>query len=128
MSNRFFDWVASASRFISYTWARASEVNASLDNVSTGFELVQDEIDENKTRSIRLPVGQDGDITAVAADRARRVLTFNASGLPYIFPPDDAAVRADKVFAWDSSGNPILASMALPTPGCPTRPGTPTRS
>lgn len=123
MSNRFFDWVASASRFISYTWARASEVNASLDNVSTGFELVQDEIDENKTRSIRLPVGQDGDITAVAADRARRVLTFNASGLPYIFPPDDAAVRADKVFAWDSSGNPILASNGAPYAWLPNQTG-----
>lgn len=110
MSNRFFDWVASASRFISYTWARAAEVNASLDNVSTGFELVQDEIDENRTRSIRLPVGQDGDITTTAANRARRVLTFDASGLPYVWPPDDAAVRANKVFAWDASGNPILAS------------------
>ena len=53
MSNRFFDWVASASRFISYTWARAAEVNASLDNVSTGFTLAQAEIDENKTRSSR---------------------------------------------------------------------------
>lgn len=123
MSNRFFDWVASASRFISYTWARASEVNASLDNVSTGFELVQDEIDENKTRSIRLPVGQDGDITAVAADRARRVLTFNASGLPYIFPPDDAATRANKVFAWDASGNPILASNGAPYAWLPTQTG-----
>lgn len=123
MSNRFFDWVASASRFISYTWARASEVNASLDNVSTGFELVQDEIDENKTRSIRLPVGQDGDITAVAADRARRVLTFNASGLPYIFPPDDAATRANKVFAWDASGNPILASNGAPYAWLPSQTG-----
>lgn len=123
MSNRFFDWVASASRFISYTWARASEVNASLDNVSTGFELVQDEIDENKTRSIRLPVGQDGDITAVAADRARRVLTFDASGLPYIFPPDDAATRANKVFAWDASGNPILASNGAPYAWLPSQTG-----
>lgn len=123
MSNRFFDWVASASRFIAYTWARASEVNASLDNVSTGFELVQDEIDENKTRSIRLPVGQDGDITAVAADRARRVLTFNASGLPYIFPPDDAATRANKVFAWDASGNPILASNGAPYAWLPSQTG-----
>jgi hypothetical protein len=123
VSNRFFDWVASASRFISYTWARASEVNASLDNVSTGFELVQDEIDENKTRSIRLPVGQDGDITTTSANRARRVLTFDASGLPYIFPPDDAATRANKVFAWDASGNPILASNGAPYAWLPSQTG-----
>lgn len=110
MSNRFFDWLASASRFISYTWARAAEVNSSLDNVSTGFELVQNEIDENRIRSIRLPVGQNGDITDNAAARARRVLTFDASGLPYIFPPEDASTRANKVFAWDASGNPILAT------------------
>lgn len=123
MSNRFFDWVASASRFIAYTWARAAEVNSSLDNVSTGFTLVQAEIDENKTRSLRLPVGQDGDITTSAANRARRVLTFDASGLPYIWPPDDAATRANKVFAWDSSGNPILASNGAPYAWLPSQTG-----
>jgi hypothetical protein len=123
VSNRFFDWVLSAARFIPYTWARAGEVNSSLDNVSTGFTLVQDEIDENLTRSIRLPVGQDGEITDAAVDRASRVLTFDASGLPYIFPPDDAAVRADKVFAWDSSGNPILASNGAPYAWLPSQTG-----
>lgn len=41
MSNSFFDWPAFASRFAPRTKARAEDVNAALDMVSTGFEEVE---------------------------------------------------------------------------------------
>lgn len=44
MSNSYFDWPASSSRFAPYTKARAEDVNATFDSVSYGFDLITDDL------------------------------------------------------------------------------------
>jgi hypothetical protein len=43
--NPFFDWVASASRFIDFDVPTAADLNAPLDEVTTGFDAVDAAID-----------------------------------------------------------------------------------
>lgn len=45
MTNRYFDYPASLSRFVKNTLARAGDINARLDEVSGGFDDVQTEMD-----------------------------------------------------------------------------------
>lgn len=44
MSNSYFDWPASSSRFAPYTKARAEDVNTTFDAVSYGFDLITDDL------------------------------------------------------------------------------------
>lgn len=44
MSNNYFDWPASASRFIRFDTVRAADLNDALDAVSAGFDDVQTDL------------------------------------------------------------------------------------
>jgi hypothetical protein len=45
LANPFFDWTASASRFIDFDVPTAADLNAPLDQVTTGFDAVEVRID-----------------------------------------------------------------------------------
>lgn len=77
MSNPWFNWPTSLSRFVRFDSARAEDVNDALDSVSVAFDSVSDDI----TRAIKLPVGsaeQVLDLTPV--QRAGLILSFDADG------------------------------------------------
>lgn len=77
MSNPWFNWPTSLSRFVRFDSARAEDINDALDSVSVAFDSVSDDI----TRAIKLPVGsaeQVLDLTPV--QRAGLILSFDADG------------------------------------------------
>lgn len=76
--NQYFDWTASASRFVRFDTVRAGDVNAALDLVTSGLTAVA----ADTLRAIKFPVGTAVDqvITQTAGQRASRLLAFDASG------------------------------------------------
>jgi len=86
MANRFFNNVLA---LLPFTRARAGDVEAKLDAVSAGFDLVQGEIDAN----------------------ASRALTVDPSE-PSIGRLPLKAVRANKGAGYDAGGNPTVVVIA----------------
>lgn len=74
MSNSFWNFV---SRLVAGTTARADDVNANFDGVAAGFTLVETSILSGITVSNETGVT---DIAASAANRALKVISFDASG------------------------------------------------
>lgn len=77
MANRYYDNSDGAQRFQPGTTARADEVDAKLDQVATGFEQAEQDID----RSLKLPASETSqEINATPLQRRRRVVGFDADG------------------------------------------------
>jgi hypothetical protein len=77
MSNSYFDWPASLARFLRFTSAKAEDVNGALDQLSTGLDGVEADIN----RAVKLPDGTaDQTIALTAGQRANLILRFDASG------------------------------------------------
>lgn len=77
MSNPWFNWPTSLSRFVRFDSARAEDINDALDEVSVAFDSVSDDI----TRAIKLPVGSDEQVLNLTpVQRAGLILSFDADG------------------------------------------------
>lgn len=75
--NRYFNWPTSLTRFIPYDTARSEDINDALDGLSAGMDEVDDDID----RALKLPIGTaDQTLAASAGARANKVLAFDGSG------------------------------------------------
>ena len=74
MPNRFFN---NLINLVSFTKARASDVEADFSAIDVGFEMVQRELDA----TVRAPSGEAIDVLPPAAARAGRALVFGVSGL-----------------------------------------------
>ena len=77
-ANQYFDWPASASRFVRFDTVRAADGNAALDLVTGGMTAVAADV----LRAIKLPVGTAVDqvITLTALQRSNRLMSFDVSG------------------------------------------------
>jgi hypothetical protein len=75
--SKYFDWPASLKRFVRFDAARAEDVNDALDELSTGL----DALDIDVERSIKLPEGTaDQVLDLTSGQRASKLLAFDADG------------------------------------------------
>lgn len=100
---------------------RSSLIRDEFALIEAGFDAATTQGTEDRTRAIRLPIGEDGSITANDAARENRVVAFDSSGNVQVFPSQSAALRANKVLAWDETGGLTLATAGsgyswLPSP------------
>lgn len=79
--SRYFDWTTSLKRFIRFDTARAEDVNDALDELSAGLDGLDVDVD----RSIKIPSGS-AELSANAAARANKLLSFDANGNPSVIP------------------------------------------
>lgn len=92
------------------TQGRSAPIRDEFALIEVAFDDIDAQVDENLLRAIRLPVGENGEITDADADRENRVLTFDASGNVDVWPPQNAALRANRVLGWDENGDRVLAA------------------
>ena len=78
--SRYFDWPSSLKRFLRGDTARAEDVNAALDQLSAGLDTLDQDVD----RAIKAPPGESLDLNIPAAQRAGKVLAFDANGAPIV--------------------------------------------
>lgn len=78
--SRYFDWPSSLKRFLRGDTARAEDVNAALDQLSAGLDTLDQDVD----RAIKAPLGESLDLNIPAAQRAGKVLAFDANGAPIV--------------------------------------------
>ena len=100
---------------------RSSLIREEFALIEAGFDAITTQGTEDITRALRLPIGDDGDIPDLAADRAQKFLTFDGSGVPDVWPPQSAINRASKVVGFDVNGDRVLAAAGngyswLPSP------------
>lgn len=96
--SRYFDWTASLKRFVRFDTARSEDVNDALDELTAGL----DDLDLDVNRSIKLPSGTADQTLALGAGaRANKVLAFDGSG--------NITVSTNDV---DSSGASAVAAAA----------------
>ena len=79
-ANSYFDFADGVlTRFVKFDTVRAADTNSVFDSVSTGFTAVAADV----TRSLKIPASptpSDQLINLSAANRANKVVAFNASG------------------------------------------------
>lgn len=77
MSNSFFDWTQSPTRFVPRDFARAEDVNEALDSASQGFEDVELAL----SYTFRLAPGTGNlQLSLTPGQRANKLLGFDAAG------------------------------------------------
>ncbi len=75
--SRYFDWASSLKRFVRFDTARSEDINDALDELTAGL----DDLDLDVNRSIKLPIGTaDQTLAFGAGARANKVLAFDGSG------------------------------------------------
>jgi hypothetical protein len=101
MSNQYFDSANNPNRLVPYQVARSEDINATLDMVETGFELVSNDV----KRSLKLPEGTTTDqlVALTAAARANNLVAFDSSG-NIIAVGSDAVTRGGHILGWDVAG------------------------
>ena len=106
--SRYFNWPTSLKRLVRFSAARAEDVNDALDDLSAGMDTLDADVD----RAIKLPVGAGNQVLNLAPGvRANKVLAFDASGNVSV-SVNDVDSSAASASAAQSSANAAAASAA----------------
>ena len=81
--SRYFNWPVSLKRFVRFDTARAEDVNDSLDELTAGLDV----LDQDVNRALKLPFGTADQTLAMSpVQRANLTLGFDGSGNVQAFP------------------------------------------
>lgn len=106
--SRYFNWPTSLKRLVRFSAARAEDVNDALDDLSAGMDTLDADVD----RAIKLPVGAGNQVLNLAPGvRANKVLAFDASGNVSV-SVNDVDSSAASASAAQSSANAAAVSAA----------------
>lgn len=110
--NQFFSWPDSLNRFIRFTTARAEAINAALDQVSSGFDLVDQKISGSSGSNIRVPIDEYLSPLPNAEARANKILTFDGNGKPTVSLPSAGSATSLSLLLSSGAGAAQIGSLA----------------